>query len=273
MYESYWQLTTKPFDNGDHSRFYFPSESHQGALLKLRYAVENRRGGALLTGAAGLGKTLLANMLAQALDDCFTPLAHVVFPQMSTNELLCYLADELAGPDAVGETPDASKSVRRIEQFLVENAKAGRHAVLAIDEAHLIENAETFEAIRLLLNFETDGQPAMTLLLIGQTSLLPTLGRMPQLEERLALKCLLRPFTAQETVDYVTHRFQVAGATRSIFEPDALQTLHTLTHGVARKINRLCDLALLIGFAEERRTLSAANLESVCRELVEVVPE
>ncbi|GAG08635.1 unnamed protein product, partial [marine sediment metagenome] len=63
MYESYWQLTTRPFDNGDDSRFYFPSESHQGALLKLRYAVENRRGGALLSGAAGLGKTLLANML------------------------------------------------------------------------------------------------------------------------------------------------------------------------------------------------------------------
>jgi len=273
MYESYWQLTQKPFDNGDDSRFYFPDESHQGALLKLRYVVENRRGAALLTGAAGLGKTLLANMLGRALDESFTPLAHAVFPQMATNELLCYLADELAGPDAAGETPGLSRSVRRIEKFLVENAKAGRHAVLAVDEAHLIESAESFEAIRLLLNFETDGQPAMTLLLIGQTSLLPALDRMPQLEERLAVKCLLRPFTAQETADYVTHRLQAAGTARTIFEPDALKTLHMLTHGVARQINRLCDLALLVGFAEERQTLSAANLELVCRELVEVVPE
>ena len=145
--------------------------------------------------------------------------------------------------------------------------------MLVIDEAHLIDNTESLEAIRLLLNFSVNGRAAMTLLLVGQTSILPVLKRMPQLEERLAVKCLLRPFTEQETSDYVAHRLKAAGAKRTIFEPDAMRTLHELTHGVARQINRLCDLALLIGFAEERQTLSATNLESVCRELVDVVPE
>jgi len=273
MYESYWNLTGKPFENGADDRFYFPSESHQGALLKLRYAVENFHGGALLTGSAGLGKTLLAGMLSRALDDSFGPFAHAVFPQMSTRELLQYLADELAGPDGSTADDNTATSVRRIEHFLTENAKAGRHAVLAVDEAHLLDGSETLEAIRLLLNFAPGGRPAMTLLLIGQTSILPVLKRMPQLDERLSVKCLLRPFSEQETSDYVTHRLEVAGATRPVFETDAMRTLHELTHGVARQINRLCDLALLIGFAEERETLSAANLESVCRELVEVVPE
>jgi len=273
MYESYWHLNGKPFENGADDRFYFPSESHQGALLKLRYAVENFRGGALLTGVAGLGKTLLAEMLSRALDDSFGPFAHAVFPQMSTGELLHYLADELAGPSESATAQNVPVSVRRIERFLQKNAEAGRHAVLAVDEAHLIDDNEAFEAIRLLLNFAPGGRPAMTLLLIGQTSILPVLKRMPQLDERLAVKCLLRTFTEQETADYVNHRLEVAGSTRPIFEPDALRVLHELTHGVARQINRLCDLALLIGFAEERETLSAANLESVSRELVEVVPE
>jgi len=84
---------------------------------------------------------------------------------------------------------------------------------------------------------------------------------------------LLRPFAEQETAAYVEHRLRVAGAARSIVEPDALATLQDLTHGVARRINRLCDLALLVGYAEEQSTLSAGHFDSVCRELVAVTPE
>ena len=65
----------------------------------------------------------------------------------------------------------------------------------------------------------------------------------------------------------------MAGATRQIVEPGAEAVLHELTHGVARQINRVCDLALLIGFAEEQRMLGAEHFDAVCRELVAVVPE
>ena len=87
------------------------------------------------------------------------------------------------------------------------------------------------------------------------------------------MKCLFRPFTANETGEYVGHRLQLAGAARTIVEDEAVPTLYELTRGVPRQINRLCDLALLVGFAEEQSTLSAANFEAVCRELVAVVPE
>lgn len=273
MYESYWQLTQKPFDNTADPRFYYPGESHQAALLKLRYAIENRRGGALLAGPAGCGKTLVVNILRQMLNESFSPWVHLVFPQMSTAELLSYMADEMDGSrhDAAGR--GVQESVRQIEQFLAENTRRGRHAVVTIDEAHLVENTRTLEALRLLLNFESAGHAGMTLLLCGQTAMLPTLDRMPQLEERLAVKCLVRSFTARETTEYVEHRLKVAGAVRPIFEPDSLPALHELTHGIARRINRLCDLALLIGFAEERESLSAAHFESVCEELVTVAPE
>jgi type II secretory pathway predicted ATPase ExeA len=273
MYESYWRLKQKPFENSADPRFYFPSESHQAALLKLRYAVENRRGAALLSGGSGTGKTLLTGMLRETLGQQCSPFVHLVFPQMSTAELLAYLADELDGSTGGPGGWAVQQSVRRIEHFLAENARQGRHAVLVVDEAHLIDDPHTLEAMRLLLNYEPGSQPGLTLLLIGQTGLLPTLERMPQLDERLAVKCLLRRFTQQETADYVAHRLKVAGAVRTIFEPDALPALHQLTHGAARQINRLCDLALLIGYAEERRTIDAAQLEAVCQELVAVVPE
>jgi type II secretory pathway predicted ATPase ExeA len=271
MYESYWQLRQKPFENYADPQFYFPGESHQAALLKLRYAVENRRGAALLAGAAGTGKTLIFSMLRAALGETYSPVVRLVYPQMPAADLLAYLADELDGSSsATGRVPE---SVRRIEQFLTANTQKGRHAVVLVDEAHLIENCDVLETLRLLLNFGPDGQPSMTLLLAGQPGILPTLDRMPQLEERLGVKCLLRPFTRQETGEYLTHRLAVAGAVRPIIEPEAVPAIYELTHGIARQIHRLCDLALLVGFAEEQRTLTAANFQAVSRELVALVPE
>ncbi len=96
---------------------------------------------------------------------------------------------------------------------------------------------------------------------------------MPAFEERLGVKCLLRPFTVDETAAYVNFRLQAAGAKNLVFEPDAMPTLQELAHGLPRQINRLCDLALLVGFAEERKTIGAEQLEAVAEELVTVTPE
>jgi general secretion pathway protein A len=274
MYEAYWQLTQKPFENTTDPKFYYPAESHQAALLKLRYAVESHCSGALLAGGAGLGKTLVIDMLRGMLDASFSPFVRMVFPQMSTVDFLNFLADELSGiNDPAAHHPSVQNSVRRIERFLAANVEQGRHTVLVVDEAHLLEDYRTFETLRLLLNFQPNGQTALTLLFAGQPAILPILSRMPSWEERLGMKCLLRPFSEEETASYVEHRLRAAGANRVIIEHEALPTLHALTQGVARQINRLCDLALLIGFAEERKTLSAEHFESVCRELVTVSPE
>ena len=142
MYETYWRLKQKPFENAADPRFYYPAESHQAALLKLRYAVENRRGAALLAGPSGSGKTLITAMLRDSLGEAYAPFVHLVFPQMSPAELLGYLADELDGATAAAETPGMHASVRRIDHFLRANAEKGRHAVVAVDEAHLLDGRD-----------------------------------------------------------------------------------------------------------------------------------
>jgi type II secretory pathway predicted ATPase ExeA len=297
MYEAYWQLDRRPFENVSDGRCYYPGESHQGAMLKLRYAVENRRGAALLCGASGSGKTLLIQQLKRHLAKRYRPFVHLVFPQMPTDALLAYLAEALAAPTTTTAKPIASGSIAatsstnthtdsnritshgiddtvwRIQQFLSQNAQQDQHAVIAIDEAHLLDDTRTWEALRLLLNFETESQPALTLLLVGQAGLLPQVDRMPAMEERLGVKCLLRPFTVDETAAYVNFRLQAAGAKQPIFAPASMETLHELTRGLARQINRMCDLALLVGYAEERKTIGAEQLEAVALELVTVAPE
>lgn len=272
MYEAYWQLHSKPFEHCTDSRFYYPGESHQGALLKLRYAIENRRGAALLSGASGSGKTLIVNSLRRQLPASYAPLVHLVFPQMNSNELLAYLTDELTGtPTGIVQSVD--ESVRRLEKFLLDNERQGRHAVIVVDEAQLLAESGALETMRLLLNFESTSQPSLTLILVGQPGLLVAMERFPGLEQRLGVKCLLRAFSLEETVSYVTHRLTAAGAESEIFTSDALNVLHHLTHGNPRRINRLCDLALLIGFAEEQSIIGPAQIEAVSNELIAVTPE
>jgi type II secretory pathway predicted ATPase ExeA len=271
MYESYWDLRQKPFENNIDPAFYYPGETHQSALLKLRYAVESRRGAALLAGPAGTGKTMVIGMLRTMLGENFAPVVELVYPQMSAAELLAYLSDALQGsPSAAGTV---NESVGRIDRFLSDNAKAGKHALVVVDEAHLLQHSHSLETLRLLLNLGGSWRPAMTLLLVGQPGILPVLDRTPQLEQRLDLKCMLQPLTAEETEDYVSHRFRAAGSTRKFLEPGAITSLYELTHGLPREINRLGDLALLIGFAEQQQTLTAAHFENVCRELVALAPE
>ena len=104
-------------------------------------------------------------------------------------------------------------------------------------------------------------------------NLVSAVGRLPSLEERVAVNTLLRALTAEETAGYVRHRLQAAGATRDIFTPDALEALHYLGHGIPRQINRLADLALLVGYADRLPQLTAEQIEAVSEELVAIMGE
>jgi type II secretory pathway predicted ATPase ExeA len=272
MYESHWQLAARPFDHSADARFYYPGESQQGALLKLRYALENRRGAALLTGAAGLGKTLLAQTLTRQLGESISPKVHLVFPQMPSGQFLAYLADQLGAGG--GPTLTIEQSLRRIETRLRENTKAGKHAVIVIDEAHLLDDSQVLETVRLLLNLEHEARPLASFLLTGQTSLLLAIERRPDLEERLAVKCLLRRFKPEETMGYIQHRLTAAGATgRAIFTDGALESIHQESLGIPRRINRLCDLALLVGFAEELTSIGPDQIAAISEELTGATAE
>ena len=270
MYEEYWQLATKPFEPTSAAPFRYESADQQAALHKLRYAVESRRGAALLAGPSGVGKTLLTNILSEQLGASVGKFVRVVFPLMSSRDFLVYLSEQFGAPPADPPQYTVEESLRRLEFAFQENNRRGQHAVIVVDEAHLLEDSGLLETLRLLLNLQTDGQAAFTLLLLGQVSLLSAMQRSATLDERLDMKMLLQPLSAEETAAYIQHRLQAAGATREIFAPEALQTAHQLSGGIPRQLNRLCDLALVVGFAARQHTIDASQLHAVSDELVTI---
>jgi general secretion pathway protein A len=272
MYESYWQLDHKPFENSSESRFYYPAQSHQAALLKLRYAIENRRAAALLTGPSGSGKTLIAQTLAKQLPEKYSPVVHLVYPQLPADQLVGYLADELTG-ELTGGTSTIEQNLRRFETTIKQNCQAGRQAVVIVDEAHLLRETAALETLRLLLNYEHDSRSCFTLLLLGQPAVLSALARLPELEERMDAKCLLGKLTLEETISYISHRLTTAGAKHEIFDQEGLEALHYLSQGIPRRLNRLADLALVVGYAEELPKITSRQIEAVAEELLVPVHE
>ncbi|MGL4512900.1 MAG: ExeA family protein [Lacipirellulaceae bacterium] len=275
MYLDYWRLASKPFEPGSlgptgDADWYYPCESHEGALSKLRYAAEGGRGAAALAGPSGVGKSLIISRLAAQVAGPQRPVVRLAFPQMSGRDVLVYLAEKLGAPALPNGTGSVEESVRRLEGLAEAGAASGQQPLVVIDEAHLLEDAGVFETLRLLMNFESAGRPAWTLLLVGQMGLLSGVSRWPNLDERLAVKTLVRGFTADETAEYVTQRLFAAGASRELFSQAAMQRLHALAGGVARRINRLADLSLVVGMAEGVAEIGAAQLEAVHRELVTV---
>ncbi len=275
MYEEHWKLSSRPFENRFSSDFYYPSEAHQAALLKLRYAIENRRSVALVCGSSGMGKSMLIHQLRNQMPDFVGPIVHVAFPALASDQLVQYMAGQLS-PEYASDSSKSSMSaaILSIENSLAKTIREGKHTVVMVDEAEWLEEQGSLETLRLLLNLsiqEKQGESAFTILLSGQPTLMAQLERHPSLDQRVAVRCLLNRFLVEETNSYIGHRLRCAGGSvDSIFHNDALDAIHGLCEGVPRRINSLCDLALMVGYAQEQSSIKLDLIENVHRELAPI---
>jgi general secretion pathway protein A len=176
-----------------------------------------------------------------------------------------------------GEAADeenALQSLRRIERCWQENVEAGQHALVIVDEAHLLTSPDQLETLRLLLNLRcgaSESEAAWSLLLVGDGTLLGLIERNHALDQRLSVKHILSRFNLDQTIDYIGHRLQaVEGDVSHIFTGPALEALHMRASGIPRRINRLGDLALMVGYAEDLNIIDAPQIEAVHQELVSI---
>jgi general secretion pathway protein A len=274
MYERYWKLDRAAFRGTHDSNGYYPSRTHQGALVKLRYLIEHRLGAGLFLGDHGLGKTYLTHVLEAELPEHFGPVARLVFPQMTPVELLAYLAAKLGA-----ESPRFEESLRTdrvlqlLETRLAQLASEGRHPILMIDEAQVL-TPQHFQILHLLLNLPAEANAHFSLLLIGDPDLLPKVQRVGALDDRIGVRTTLRNLTLEETEGYLAARLEYAGrGGESMFTDDAIRTLWEISQGVPRRINQLCDLSLLVGYADSLTSISHLEIEAAAEEFATVSVE
>lgn len=268
MYRDYWGLERKPFQDSPDAAGVYRHETFQSALLKLRYLLDNNLGVGLVAGSPGCGKSFLLRALVREIESDYGPIARIAFPQMTARELLGGLASEIGGRDTnPGGSDNLDRALRQLNETLRKQHRQDKHAVIVIDDAHVIEDRHVFEAIDWLLNLREPGECEFSLILAGEPHLLARLKGHQALLGRIPIQAVLYPFTAEESADYVAHRMRLAGATREIFDAEALARVHELTDGVPLWINHLCELSLLVGYADRTETINVDQVTTVAREL------
>jgi general secretion pathway protein A len=243
MYEEHFRLREKPFALTPDPDFLFLSESHRRALDHLLFGLETGEGFIVVTGDIGVGKTTVCRALLRRLPETFTT-ALVVNTLLTEKELLRTILDDFGAPVPDGTRKDLLDGLNR---FLLAEAEAGRRPVLIIDEAQNLA-PPLLEQVRLLSNLETEKSKLLQIVLFGQKELREKL-RLPglrQFDQRITVRADILPLDRRETSMYVQHRLGVAGGEGGVFlSPSAERLLYRRSRGVPRRVNQLCDRALL----------------------------
>lgn len=142
-----------------------------------------------------------------------------------------------------------------------------------IDEAQAIGDQDSFEELRLLLNFQLNDNFLLTLILLGQPELKEKVDKLPQLRQRLAVRYHLKALTEKETKEYIKHRLEVAGAKQQFFSESAFKEVYYFSAGIPRRINNICDMALLVGCGEGVDKIDKKIIKDVSEDLEEIPVE
>ncbi len=264
MYTSFYQLTEKPFQISSDPRFLWLGEKHKEALATLKYGILDNKGFLLLTGDVGTGKTTLIHSLIESLskDVIF---ASVPDPSLDKLDFLNYIAGEF-GIDETFVSKGAF--LVKFRKFLINAHAENKKVLLIIDEAQLLSQ-ELLEEIRLLSNIEKVHAKLINIFFVGQNEFNDTLNQVQNrpVRQRLTLNYNIDPLTLEETAGYIQFRLKVAGTDRQLFDPSAVQAIFAHSGGFPRRINILCDHALLSGYVQDRQTIGADVIKDCAKDL------
>jgi len=272
MYTGFFGLTSQPFSIAPNPDFLFLSPRHAEALAHLRYGLGDAGGFVLLTGEVGTGKTTVSRCLLQELTDK-TEVAFILNPTLNELELLAAICDQLK---IRYKKSDASLKMLtdKITNRLMKNHQAGKNTILIIDEAQHLQPA-VLEQLRLLTNLETNTKKLLQVILIGQPELQQLLQRqdLRQLAQRITARYHLMPLTEQEVQQYISYRLQVAGCSRPVFTASAVKKLFSLSGGIPRLVNLICDRALLGGYSQQKALIDAGLVNQAASEVLAIKPQ
>jgi len=274
MYEAFWNLKEKPFQNTPDPRYLYLSSQHEDALMKLTYVIAQKLGCWMLTGVFGCGKTLMAKVILNDLGKDRYRSAYIFNSCVSEPaELLRAIVRGLS-PQSLPEKKTElllDPLLERLNNILLDNAREGKENIVIIDEAHAIEDIRLFEQMRLILNFQLEDRFLLTLLILGQPELKDKIEAIKPLDQRLAVRCHLGPLSEEDIAKYINHRLKVAGRPEgglesSVFNKEAIKLIFQHTGGIPRRINTLCDLILMSGFAKKTTAIEPEFIKSVIKD-------
>lgn len=276
MYTKFYRLKEKPFNLTPDSHFLYYSTQHKDALGHLLYGIRERKGFMLVSGEVGTGKTTLCRTLIKEIEG-EAEVGFILNSFLSAKELLRAINDDLCCHRGAQSNKEL---VDELNRFLLDQHERGRTVVVLIDECQNLA-APVLEQIRMLSNLETEKEKLIQIIMVGQPELRDKLeqSHLRQLAQRISVTYHLQPLDYRETANYVRHRMNVAsggngqdepageGETGVRFSRPALRRIYLYSEGIPRKINILCDRALLVGYVRNKRKITDAIVRRAIAEI------
>ena len=260
MYEQFYGFGERPFSLLPDPDFLYPGAGHAAALDMLELSIFNHSGFCVVSGEIGAGKTTLIRELLNRLDSGIR-VGLVSNTHPSFGELLQWISAAFGLPL---DGADALELHRRFIDFIIAEYAHNRRTLLIVDEAQNL-TFDALEELRMLSNINSDKDFVLQVVLVGQPQLRDKLRdpRLRQFAQRVALDYHLGALDADDTAQYIRHRLRHAGGDPGLFSDAACRSVARHTGGIPRLINRLCDLALVYGYSEQRRRIDAGLIEQV----------
>jgi putative secretion ATPase (PEP-CTERM system associated) len=268
MYESFYGLTGKPFQLNPDPAFFFGSRGHTRAFAYLQYGLYQGEGFIVITGEIGAGKTTIVRSLFEQLDREKVVAAHLVSTHLDADDMLRAIGIAFGLPV---RTVNKAVLLGSLEAFLCNLAMEKKRALLIVDEAQNL-TPRAIEELRMLSNFQLGGEALLQSFLIGQPELRSMMQspQMQQLRQRVTASYHLGPLDKTETQAYIEHRLKhVQWKGDPQLEPACFDLIHSMTGGIPRRINTLCNRLLLAGFLGEKHALGPADVHYISHEIRE----
>ncbi len=266
MYEAFFCLTHRPFAAAWATDRYIPTQSLEQARTTLVRVIDRAEGPGLVVGAAGTGKSLLCQLLAQHFRGRFLVALLASARLSSRRALLQNILFELKLPYR-----DLDESELRLSLVDHLEPRAGGHdgLLLLVDEAHTLP-LRLWEEIRLITNLIRDGQPRLRLVMAGGMAMEERLAnpKLDSFQQRIAACCYLQPMHRDETIYYVQEQLRRAGADPAqLFTEPALKAIHTASDGIPRLVNQVCDHALMLAALGGHKQLGVDGIQEAWADL------
>ncbi len=265
-------LEREPFSTSPDPAFFYQSSQYRDTLANLIIEFRLKRGLSVVLGDIGMGKTTLGRKLVQMLRSRDGFVFHMILdPTYPSEDLFFHELTRTLEIDVTSPNPTLVDYRDALERFLFRKGLEERQTVvLIIDEAHKL-NALSLEALRVLLNYETNDAKLLQLVLLGQIELLPTLLNIPNVSDRISLKATLKPLSLAETRDVIEYRLQEAGyrSRSTLFAPEAIEAIYSYTEGYPRRIAMLSHQALRYLVMHNGRVVDRAVIDELIHHEVE----
>jgi type II secretory pathway predicted ATPase ExeA len=266
MYQEFYGLKENPFSIQPDPEYLYFGRRHTYAYAMMEFGIKNRAGFMVVSGEIGCGKTtLIRHLLNNLAPDLTVGLVYNTHRDISN--LLEWIMLSLGLPYE-GQSNVALFDA--FQRFLIEQYGFGKSVLLIIDEAQNL-SPDALESLRMLSNINADKHQLLQIMLVGQPQLKDMLMRpeLMQFAQRVEVDFHIKPFAAADVQSYIEHRLSIAGRITPLFTPEAIAKIAEASQGVPRRINILCNTALVYGFSSEAELIDLGLVEEVLSDKAE----